>query len=51
MDVKICLGIEVLDLVDPWLEFSVFKDEGRVVGRGQGHGWQIERDDVGSTSK
>jgi len=31
-DVEIGLGLDVLDLVDPWLQFSIIEDGG-VVGR------------------
>ena len=39
MDVDEGLGIKVLDLVDPWLQLSVFKDGRGVIGRVQSHGW------------
>ena len=25
-DIKVSVGIDVLDLVDPWLQFSIFED-------------------------
>ena len=40
MNVKVGLVINVLDLVDPWLEFPVLEDGRRVAGRAQGHGWR-----------
>ena len=40
------LGVEVLDLVDPWPKLSVFED----LGRGRSHG-QSEYDNVGDTSR
>jgi hypothetical protein len=36
MNVKICLALEVLDLVQPWFQLSILKD--RISGRGIGHG-------------
>jgi len=37
VDIEIGLSMNVLDLVDPWLEFSFFEDGRGVAGRGQGH--------------
>ena len=37
MDIKVGLGINILDLVDPWLDFPIFGDGRGVAGRGQGH--------------
>jgi len=42
LNVEVCLGVNVLDLVDPWLQLSVFEDRGGVTGSVQGHGWQDE---------
>ena len=50
MNIKIGLMINVLDLVDPWLEFSVFEDGG-IISRAHGHGWQSKRGGVGNTSR
>ena len=38
MDVEVGLGINILDLVDPWFEFLVPEDRRGVAGRAQGHG-------------
>ena len=38
LDIDVCLGVDVLDLVEPWLQFSVFENRKGVVGRVQGHG-------------
>jgi len=43
--------MNVLDLVDPWLEFPVPEDRRGVAGRGQGHVWQNKCGCVGNTSK
>ena len=37
VDIKVCLRKQVLDFVDFWLQFSVFKDR-RIAGRAKGHG-------------
>ena len=50
LDIDVCLGVNVLDLVDPWLEFSVFEDRKEVAGRVQGHG-RNEHGSVGNTSR
>jgi len=49
VNVKVGLVINVLDLVDPRLEFSVFEDG--VIGRAHGHGWQNKYGGVGNTSR
>ena len=49
MDIQVGLGLKALDLVDPRLQFSVFKDGRGVAGRVQGHGWQGKFDNVGNT--
>ena len=33
-------GLNILDFVYPWLQFSVFEDGRGVVSRVEGHGWQ-----------
>jgi len=38
VDVEVGLGINILDLVDPWFEFLVPEDRRGVAGRAQGHG-------------
>jgi len=50
-DVKVGVGVNVLDLVDPWFQFPVFEDRSGVTGRIQGHGWQGECDGVESKSQ
>ena len=37
MDIEVCLGENVLDLVDPLFGFPVFEDGRGVSGRAQGH--------------
>ena len=39
-DIGVGLGVNILDLVNPWLQFSVLEDGRGVVGRIQGHGWK-----------
>ena len=50
MKMNVGLGVEVLDFVDSWLQFSALED-GRVAGRAQGHGWWDKCDNVEGTSK
>ena len=40
LDAKVGLTLDVLDLVDPWLQFSVFENRGTVTGRVESYGWQ-----------
>ena len=42
LDIDVGLGDDILDLVDPWLQFPIFEDIERVTGRVQGHGRQIK---------
>ena len=51
LDIEVSLSVDVLDLVDPWVWFSVFEDGRGVVGQFKGHGWQVKLDNVGNTSK
>ena len=37
MDVDVGVIVKVLDLVDPWLQFTVFENRQGVVGRSEGH--------------
>ena len=32
--------MDVLNLVDPWPESSIFEDGRGAAGRGHGHGWE-----------
>ena len=50
MNIKIGLVINVLDLVDPWLEFPVFEDGG-VISRVHGHGRQNKCGGVENASR
>jgi hypothetical protein len=43
-DIEEGLSVDVLDLVDPWLQFSVFEDGG-------GHRWQRKFDNGGNTNE
>jgi len=38
LNVEVRLGVDVLDLVDPWFQFPVVEDRRGVTGRVQGHG-------------
>ena len=46
LDIKVGLRVDVLDLVDPWFQFSILEDRKGIAGRVQGHG-QNEHDSVG----
>ena len=39
LNVEVRLSIDVLNLVDPWLQFSALKDGKGAAGRGRDHGW------------
>ena len=32
MDIEECLGVDILDLVDPWLQFSGFENGRKIAG-------------------
>ena len=51
MDIEVGLGMEVLDLVNFWLQSPAFEDGSGVAGRVQGHGWERKCGNMGNTSK
>jgi len=44
MDIYECLGVDVLGLVGPWLQFSVFENGRSIIGRVGSHGRQSKCD-------
>ena len=50
VDIEVCFRIQVLYLVNSWLQFSVLEDGTGASCRGQGHGWESEHDSVGNMS-
>ena len=44
LDIEVCFSVNVVDLVDPWLQISIFEDGRGIIGRFQCHGRQNECD-------
>lgn len=46
-DVEVGFGVDILDLVNSWFQFSVLEDGRGVAGRVQSHGWQSKCGNAG----